>query len=158
MEFELRPIKNIFSVGNDCNYVLTHVESLAAVIPEHLDPFITFIRALNDGKAACFTTDYLDPNYRAIIGEFEKYVKELQNKFKISIINKWLSMFPSGLTTSRSLLGGMESMSWKVCITDSKKLETKDSLSRTKRIPPTEPFSIVVAWHSTLTAPRGSKP
>ena len=69
--------------------MLTHVESMAAVIPEHLDPFIAFMRALNDVKAACFSTDYLDPNYRAIIGEFEKCVKELQNKFKISIINKW---------------------------------------------------------------------
>ena len=93
MEFELRPIKNIFSVVNDCNYVLTHVESLAAVIPEHLDPFITFIRALNDVKAACFTTDYLDPNYRAIIGEFDKRVKELQNKFKI----QWIDHFQEPL-------------------------------------------------------------
>ena len=27
---------NIFSDGNDCNYVLTNVESLAAEIPDHL--------------------------------------------------------------------------------------------------------------------------
>ena len=82
-------IKNIFSVGNDCNYVLTHVESIAAEIPLHLWPFITFMRALNEVKFACFTTDYLDPNYREVIGEFDKCVKELQSKFKISIINKW---------------------------------------------------------------------
>ena len=82
-------IKNIFSVGNDCNYVLTHVESIAAEIPLHLWPFITFMRALNEVKFACFTTDYLDPNYREVIGEFDKCVKELHSKFKISIINKW---------------------------------------------------------------------
>ena len=75
--------------GNDCNYVLHHVDSLADLMPEHLTPFITFMRALNNVKAACFTTDYLDPNYKEIIEEFEKCVKELHNKFNIGIINKW---------------------------------------------------------------------
>ena len=51
--------------------------------------FNTFMRALSYVKAACFTTDYLDPNDKEVIGEFGKCVKELHNQFKISIINKW---------------------------------------------------------------------
>ena len=35
-------------------------------------------------KAACFTTDYWAPNYREVIGEFGKCIKELHHKFKIS--------------------------------------------------------------------------
>ena len=46
--------------------------------------FITFMRALNFVKAACFTTDYRAPNYREVIGEFGKCIKELHHKFKIS--------------------------------------------------------------------------
>ena len=34
--------------------------------------FITFIRAMNFVKAASFTTDYLDPNYRKVIRECDK--------------------------------------------------------------------------------------
>ena len=39
-------------------------------------PLITIMRALNFVKAACFTTDYLDLNFRKVIGEFDKCVKD----------------------------------------------------------------------------------
>ena len=76
-------------VGNDCNYVLKHVDSLAEEVPDHLEAFVTVMRNLNNVKDACFSTDFLDPNYKAIIGEFEKSVEDLKTIHGVNIINKW---------------------------------------------------------------------
>ncbi len=76
-------------VGNDCNYVLSHVDSLAEKVPDHLVAFVTVMRALNNVKDACFSTDFLDPNYKEIIREFEKSVEDLKTIHGVNIINKW---------------------------------------------------------------------
>ena len=88
------------------------------------------MRALSYVKAACFTTDYLDPNDKEVIGEFGKCVKELHNQFKISIINKWHIItvkVPQWTGNFQKPLG-----SWKFFIKDIKNSDRTDSLSRTK--------------------------
>ena len=75
-------------VGNDCNYVLSCVDSLAEKVPDHLEAFVTVMRALNNVKDSCFSTDFLDPNYKEIIGEFEKSVEDLNTIHGVNIINK----------------------------------------------------------------------
>ena len=82
-------LSTVFLVGNDCNYVLGHVDSLAESVPDHLTAFIKVMRALNNVKDACFSTDFLDPNYKQIIGEFEKSVEDLNTIHNVNIINKW---------------------------------------------------------------------
>ena len=79
----------VLLVGNDCNYVLKNVDSLAECVPSHLTAFIKVIRALNNVKDACFSTDFLDPNYKEIIGEFEQSIKDLKTIHGINILNKW---------------------------------------------------------------------
>ena len=75
-------------VGNDCNDVLSHVNSPAKEVPNHLDAFVTVMQALNNFKDSCFSTDFLDPNYKAIIGEFEKSVEDPNTIYGVNIINK----------------------------------------------------------------------
>ena len=76
-------------MGNDCNYVLKNVDSLAEYVPSNLTAFIKVIRALNNVKAACFSTDFLDPNYKEIIGVFEMTIKDLKTIHGVNILNKW---------------------------------------------------------------------
>ena len=56
--------------------------------------------------------------------------------------------------THHNFSGGMESTSWRVCITGGRKSERRGSFARTSRTYHTETFSFSAASHSMLIAPR----
>ena len=56
--------------------------------------------------------------------------------------------------THHNFSGGMESTSWRVCITGGRKSERRGSFARTSRTHHTETFSFSAASHSMLIAPR----